>query len=205
MIPSLFFSLNSFTKKEEREVQRSLHIENQIEFKDCDLTGTVFESLSEDQEQDASFLLPQVSLKVPLLFYDGSDDLICNWVGTYDFVLNHVDWPNKQQLYDADNATWSLPIPMGSKVAGFYLKSGNVMLSRILDAGFILSPNFTFSLLIHIYQSQDTQHLSTGDKKRCSSSTLSSLEDGKTLEHFKVPISFSHPFLFDTFQKKESN
>ena len=52
-----------------REVQQALHVQDPIKYEECDNTNGVFEALLEDLEQDASYLLPHLSLQIPLLFY----------------------------------------------------------------------------------------------------------------------------------------
>jgi len=73
-------------------------------------------ALGSDEERSAEDLVPAILTQIPIMLYNGNDDLICNMDGTTTWV-EALNWPYQQQFNNAQNQTWSIP---GFGTAGSY-------------------------------------------------------------------------------------
>jgi len=66
--------------------------------------------------RSAETLVPEILQEIPVLLYNGADDLICNWMGTQTWSVN-MKWPGQQNYIDAANQTFILS---NQKSAGWF-------------------------------------------------------------------------------------
>eukprot|EP01129_Flabellula_baltica_P008579 TRINITY_DN341_c0_g1_i5.p1 TRINITY_DN341_c0_g1~~TRINITY_DN341_c0_g1_i5.p1 ORF type:complete len:109 (+),score=19.90 TRINITY_DN341_c0_g1_i5:322-648(+) len=83
-----------------------------------------------DEEQSSNFLIPKILEKIPVLLYNGNCDLICNYMGTAEYV-KIMDWPYQQAFNNAMNNTWTVD---GAQ-AGYYKSAYNLTLLIVENAG----------------------------------------------------------------------
>jgi hypothetical protein len=50
------------------------------------LTARPYFALGEDFSRSSEFLIPKILTKIPVLFYNGDQDLICDMDGTADLL-----------------------------------------------------------------------------------------------------------------------
>eukprot|EP01129_Flabellula_baltica_P008575 TRINITY_DN341_c0_g1_i1.p1 TRINITY_DN341_c0_g1~~TRINITY_DN341_c0_g1_i1.p1 ORF type:complete len:425 (+),score=75.17 TRINITY_DN341_c0_g1_i1:33-1277(+) len=89
-----------------------------------------FFALMSDEEQSSNFLIPKILEKIPVLLYNGNCDLICNYMGTAEYV-KIMDWPYQQAFNNAMNNTWTVD---GAQ-AGYYKSAYNLTLLIVENAG----------------------------------------------------------------------
>ena len=69
----------------EKKVKKALHVPYSIEYH-C-FNQTTLDMMDDDEERDASYLLPSILEKIPILYYSGDKDLICNVKTIFFFPL----------------------------------------------------------------------------------------------------------------------
>jgi carboxypeptidase C (cathepsin A) len=94
----------------------------------CD-TAPYFALLS-DMDRASVLLLPTILQKIPVMLYNGADDLICNMDGTATYSSDLV-WPGQNAFNNAPNNTWSGP----SGVAGAYKTAQGLTRLVVNNAG----------------------------------------------------------------------
>jgi len=87
-------------------------------------------ALEGDMEQSSDFLLPNILTQIPVLLYNGDQDLICDLDGTTTWA-NKLNWPYQSQFNSATNKTWSL----NGQAAGWYRGASNLVQVAIYNAG----------------------------------------------------------------------
>jgi len=87
-------------------------------------------ALEGDMEQSSAFLLPNILTQLPVLLYNGDQDLICDLDGTSTWATQ-LDWPYQHQFNNAKNSTWKVD----TQVVGWYRAAANLFQVAIYNAG----------------------------------------------------------------------
>jgi len=106
--PPLCYDLDPITQYlNQASVKQHLGVPNDITWAACN--DTVY-SFFEFTDFDYSYVDDVVYLltSVPVLFYNGNYDLICNFYGT-SALLNAMVWPGQSGFNSATNGTWTGP------------------------------------------------------------------------------------------------
>eukprot|EP01126_Amoeba_proteus_P002279 TRINITY_DN10719_c0_g1_i4.p1 TRINITY_DN10719_c0_g1~~TRINITY_DN10719_c0_g1_i4.p1 ORF type:complete len:166 (-),score=19.13 TRINITY_DN10719_c0_g1_i4:104-601(-) len=70
--------------------------------------------LLNDEARSSEDLVPQILAKIPVLFYNGDQDLICNMDGTHT-LLSDINWNFQNQFNSAPGKNWSVAgVPAGT-------------------------------------------------------------------------------------------
>ncbi len=113
------------------------------------MVSYVFNYMNSDFQKSFLFLYPEVLRSVPVLFYNGHNDLICSAVATAEFLLEMVDdrlvpyFPGKEAYRQAPYQAWVVPeevtgydgvTRMREKRYGYSKQAGNLHFLNVLDA-----------------------------------------------------------------------
>lgn len=79
----------------------------------------VWYALSGDYMSESRHTLPHILANIPVLIYNGQFDLICNHLGTEEY-LNGLKWPLQHEFIEAKRYTWA---PHGA-TAGYSKHAG---------------------------------------------------------------------------------
>jgi len=136
----------------QKTVQRALHAEK---FPGKAVEGCnplVYLLLNSDYYKSSLYLIPGLLQKLPILFYNGQMDLICNQAGTLSFLHRiardpkRASWPGKQAFTKAKLRPWSLE----GKRVGYYKTAGNLQFLNVLGASHMVplsKPKVALALL----------------------------------------------------------
>lgn len=90
-----FNALSSFLS--DSAVRTAIHAGEQ-EWQSGDIP---YEALAADQEQSALFLFPHLLSRIPVLLYNGGNDVICNYIGTFNYVTRDLRWSGQKDFRKA--------------------------------------------------------------------------------------------------------
>eukprot|EP01122_Echinamoeba_exundans_P003223 TRINITY_DN13351_c0_g1_i1.p1 TRINITY_DN13351_c0_g1~~TRINITY_DN13351_c0_g1_i1.p1 ORF type:complete len:424 (+),score=116.62 TRINITY_DN13351_c0_g1_i1:59-1330(+) len=96
-----------------------------------DCNQGVYQYLEGDFERSYLDLVPDLLTSMPVVFYNGEYDLVCNHYGTAA-LLNSMQWPGQNQFINANNHTVSTP---NGQAWGTVRNSGNLTYIRVFNAG----------------------------------------------------------------------
>lgn len=92
--------------------------------------------LSNDYYKSALYMIPAILKRVPVLFYNGQDDLIASAASTQHFLdkmaadPKTVSWPGKDQFMKAPYMPWNF----AGQRAGYFQSAGNLQFLVVLKA-----------------------------------------------------------------------
>jgi len=124
----LCYDMSSITNYlNQQSVQQSLNV-NKV-WEAC--SGTVYQYFENyDMEKSYRFEIPELLKYYKVLFYNGKDDLICNFYGTSS-LLKTMSWPGQQGFQNAANTTWTV----NGVHAGEYRTYQNLAFLTVSQAG----------------------------------------------------------------------
>jgi len=102
-------------------------------------------ALLDDMARSSEFLVPAILKEIPVLFYNGNYDLICNMDGTAT-LLSVLNWPYQSQFNNAKRQPW---ITTGA--AGWYQAYSNLIKLVIYNAGHMVpfdQPQNSYEMLM---------------------------------------------------------
>ena len=119
----------------EAKVMLDLNIDHKIRWQECNdnVTSTFVPSHS----APAKTLLPALLEQIPIVLFNGADDIICNTEGVLDYVSN-MTWNGEQGFSDPDN---KIDWEFGSEPAGWVLQDRNLTLVNIYNASHMVPYN----------------------------------------------------------------
>jgi len=105
--------------------------------------------LEDDFERSMRYFIPLLlAHKVPVFFYNGMDDLICNYFGTAS-LLDSMDWPGKSDFLSAKNTTWFV----NGNLAGTTRSARGLTFIEVMNAGHMFphdQPQAALDILTHL-------------------------------------------------------
>ena len=79
-------------------------------------------------------LLPDLLEKMPMLFFAGDADLMCNWMGIQDTIIN-MTWKGAQGFGNATDEEWHV----NGTQAGTWQTARNMTFVKVFEAGHMVS------------------------------------------------------------------
>jgi len=113
------------------------------------MVSYVFNYINSEFQKSFLFIYPKIMAKIPVLFYNGQNDLICSAVGTAEFLMGIAEDPDvyfflgKDKYSSAPYVAWAVkesnagPQPWGNVKEtryGYYKRAGNLHFLNVLDA-----------------------------------------------------------------------
>eukprot|EP01102_Stenamoeba_stenopodia_P019147 TRINITY_DN713_c0_g1_i1.p1 TRINITY_DN713_c0_g1~~TRINITY_DN713_c0_g1_i1.p1 ORF type:complete len:447 (-),score=93.55 TRINITY_DN713_c0_g1_i1:92-1432(-) len=92
--------------------------------------------LEGDIEQSSAPLFTDILAEIPVLLYNGNDDLICNLIGTNEWSAA-LDWPGQNQFNNAQNVSWVV----AGEPAGYYKSAMGLTHLIVYNAGHMVPFN----------------------------------------------------------------
>ena len=74
--------------------------------------------------------MPYIFTQIPVMIYEGQDDIICNTPGQLNW-LNMLDWPGNRDFFDSQRYPWSEK----DEVVGMSKVGGNLTFVNVNKAG----------------------------------------------------------------------
>jgi len=150
-IGSLCYDLkNIVTYLNTPQVQKNLGV-NGITWKPCE--NTVGSAFYQDTLESYKVDIPTIlSAGVRVVIYSGDLDLICNWMGGYQWSLS-MQWPGQNELVNATAKTWLV----NGVAAGNSISAQGFTFLRVFDAGHMVphdKPEQALELLRKIISGQ---------------------------------------------------
>ncbi|EGG18539.1 peptidase S10 family protein [Cavenderia fasciculata] len=101
--------------------------------------------------QDASslYLFPDLLARIRVLLYNGQFDLICNHVGTTEY-LDVLEWSGAAEWKAANSSVWTAPKDGFTQTAGYTRSSQNLTYLLVLGGSHMVpmdQPEFTFDMI----------------------------------------------------------
>ncbi len=136
----------------QQDVRRALNAESYPAAKTtpCNpMVSYVFNYINNEFQKSFLFIYPAVLNKIPVLFYNGQNDMICSAVATSEFLLEMAQDPNvyyfpgKAEYAKAPYVAWSVKDPDAGEQPwgnvketryGYYKHAGNLHFLNVLDA-----------------------------------------------------------------------
>jgi len=105
--------------------------------------------LEDDFERSVRFNLPKIlAANITTFFYNGMDDLICNYFGTAA-LLDSMDWPGRSSFLNGRNTTWSVD----GNSAGTVRTGSGLTFIEVANAGHMVphdQPAAALNMLDHL-------------------------------------------------------
>eukprot|EP01091_Cochliopodium_minus_P003844 TRINITY_DN1379_c0_g1_i1.p1 TRINITY_DN1379_c0_g1~~TRINITY_DN1379_c0_g1_i1.p1 ORF type:complete len:447 (+),score=140.76 TRINITY_DN1379_c0_g1_i1:34-1341(+) len=105
--------------------------------------------LEDDFERSVRFNLPKIlAANITTFFYNGMDDLICNYFGT-SALLDSMNWPGRTSFLNARNVTWSV----NGNSAGTVRSGSGLTFIEVANAGHMVphdQPAAALNMLDHL-------------------------------------------------------
>lgn len=110
------------------EVKRALHVDPKAKWEECNME--VHSKFNSDWWISQKKSVEMVLKEIPVLFYNGNNDFICNFVGT-DRWLRAMKWEHQQDFNKAPRTPWKVD----SETHGYLKKYGNLYFLVVEQAG----------------------------------------------------------------------
>jgi len=109
--------------------RRALHIPEEIVF--SMVNQIVYNKMTNDFMTSMKDRFPFVLEKIPVMLYNGQDDLICNAPGSEAWIST-IDWPHRQDYLNAKKSVWK---NQDGEIAGYERSSHGLVQVIVLKAG----------------------------------------------------------------------
>jgi carboxypeptidase D len=141
-------------------VLQQVHVDNRSVWSDCN--GPVYTALAGQEGAGTLKLLPRLIETMPVLLYSGQFDIICNHLGTEQF-LTTIDWPHRDEFLNANRSVWVVnstnPAPF---IGGYVQKFSNLTYLLVLNASHMVPfsvPEASLDMFTRFIRSKDYSDL----------------------------------------------
>ncbi|KAI5949624.1 KEX1 [Candida jiufengensis] len=112
----------------QKSVLLKLHIHNAQKWQEC--SDTVYSELTAENSLPSVYLLPELIKKIPIVLFNGANDIICNTQGVLNY-LQKMEWEGRTGFSNVNNTS---PWLVGSKKAGWVIQERNLTFVNVYNA-----------------------------------------------------------------------
>ena len=127
-----------------------LNVPHEIEFTSCD--GTAYEKLCDDFMNTVKPLFPSILSEIPVLLFNGQDDLIVNTPSAENWIAS-IDWDGREEYLETEKVIWRA----NGQVAGSARTARNLTQVVVLKAGHMApkdQPEFLLDMVNRFVQNK---------------------------------------------------
>lgn len=143
-------------------VLRDLNIENHQKWKEC--SGKVSLLFKAKHSMPSVTLLPSILEQIPIILFNGNRDIICNYIGTENFI-KEMKWNGQTGFPEDAYFDWKY----GNVTAGYIKKDRNLTFVNVFDASHMVpfdKPEISRSLIDLVTGDFIEKTEETGDGKQ---------------------------------------
>ncbi|KAF9809828.1 hypothetical protein IEO21_07228 [Rhodonia placenta] len=127
------------------EVVRALHASAASQtWQEC--RGIIHTEFAARKSPSAITVIPKVLEKIPMLFFAGDQDLICNYVGI-ESMIQAMTWNGAKGLGEVETQSWTV----NGSAAGTWVTSRNLTYAKIFNASHMVgfdAPHITHDMIL---------------------------------------------------------